>query len=48
MIEPADRTAIAGADPAPARSLLAPPASDRPETLAGSRSDEPPERLDDA
>jgi hypothetical protein len=48
MIEPADRSAIAGADPTPARSLLAPPASDRAEARPGSRLDEPPERLDDA
>jgi hypothetical protein len=45
--EPADRTAMVRAQLSPFHSLLAPPDSDRAETLAGSRVDEPPERIAD-
>jgi hypothetical protein len=46
--DPAGLTRFVGT-PRPAfRSLLAPPASDRAESPAGSPVDEPPERLADA
>jgi hypothetical protein len=48
LCEPADRPALMGSRPSAFHSLLAPPASDRVETLAGSRVDEPPERVADA
>lgn len=48
LCEPADRTALMGTPPTHSGPLLAPPASDRAEAPAGSRVDEPPERLADA